>query len=297
MELAAFLLVLSEGVEPWEKVAARAHLPVEQTRLLAQALRDAGYPLLVEKSGVGLAPGSLAPQFVLPRLRGRLGRPYRYLGAVPSTQDVLRAWPAASEGALVVAERQTQGRGRLGRPWLSPPGNLYLSLLLLGPMPPLLPLRAGVALAQAAGCGGLKWPNDLLSPDGRKLGGILIESEGNRVLIGVGVNVERAPLATAAALQEFRNIQRVDLLLDFLDLFEAWLYRSHSSVLQAWQDLDRTVGKKVCVQTPTGVVEGVAEAILADGALLVRTARGLRCVRAGEIVLTPPTDVVDPQHG
>lgn len=296
MELAAFLLVLSEGVEPWERVAARAHLPVEQTRLLAQALRDAGYPLLFEKSGVGLAPGSLAPQVVLPRLKGRLGRPYRYLGTVPSTQDVLRAWSAAPEGALVVAERQTRGRGRLGRPWLSPPGNLYLSLLLLGPMAHLLPLRAGVALAQAAG-GGLKWPNDLLSPDGRKLGGILIESEGNRVLIGVGVNVERAPLSTAAALQEFRNIQRVDLLRDFLDLFEAWLYRPHSSVLQAWQDLDRTLGKKVRVGTPTGVVEGVAEAILADGALLVRTARGLRCVRAGEIVLSPPTDVVDPQQG
>lgn len=284
MDLEAFLLVLGEGVEPWEEVAARARLSLARTHLLAEALHDAGYPLILSELGVGLAPGSPAPQFLLLRLKGRFGRPYRYLGTVTSTQDVLRAWQEAPEGALVVAERQTEGRGRLGRPWLSPPGNLYFSLLLFGPMPELLPLRAGVALAEAAGCAGLKWPNDLVSPDGRKIGGILIERDNHRLILGVGVNVEQAPLPTAAALCEFRRIQRVDLLADFLHLLEGWLQRPSSAVLRVWREFDHTLGREVCVHTPGGVVEGVAEAILEDGALLVRTARGPRPVRVGDVV-------------
>ncbi|MFN3346291.1 MAG: bifunctional biotin--[acetyl-CoA-carboxylase] synthetase/biotin operon repressor, partial [Candidatus Bipolaricaulaceae bacterium] len=70
--------MLGEGVEPWEEVAARARVSPAQARLLAQALHDAGYPLILRELGVGLAPGSPAPQFLLPRLKGRFGRPYRY---------------------------------------------------------------------------------------------------------------------------------------------------------------------------------------------------------------------------
>ncbi len=295
MDAGDFLLSLREGLEPWEEVAGRARVPLEQARLLAQSLRDLGYPLLLAEQGVGLAPGSPAPQLLFPRLRGRFGRPYRYLGVVSSTQDVLRVWHEAPEGALVVAERQTHGRGRLGRPWLSPPGNLYSSLLLVDPVPDLLPLRAGVALVQAAGHGRLKWPNDLLSPDGRKLGGILIERAGHRLLLGIGVNLEQAPLPTAAALGEFCRIRRVDLLADFLYLLEAWLNEPSSAVLEAWQEYDQTLGRKVCVHTPRGVVEGVAETILPDGALLVRTRQGRTRVHVGDVVLSPVQDIVDPQ--
>ncbi|MCX7844289.1 MAG: biotin--[acetyl-CoA-carboxylase] ligase [Candidatus Bipolaricaulota bacterium] len=293
-----FLRLLPEGWRPWEEVAVRAGLSLAQVRALAYALRAAGYPvLLAEERGVGLEPGCPAPQFVLPRLRGRLGRPYRYLGTVSSTQEVLRAWAGAPEGALVVAERQTAGRGRLGRAWLSPPGNLYLSLLLRGPPPHLLPLRVGVALAQAAGCGRLKWPNDLLSPDGRKLGGILIEAERHRLLVGVGVNVAKAPLPTAAALQEFRAVRRADLLVEFLGLLEGWLACPAARVLRTWQELDGTLGKEVRVRTPQGVVEGVAEGLTPEGGLRVRTAQGERVIRVGEVGLPPPEDVVDPQEG
>lgn len=297
MDAETFLLCLSEGLEPWEAVAARARLSVDRARLFARALGEAGYPVLLEESGVGLAPDSLAPQHVLPRLKGRFGRPYRYLGTVTSTQDVLRAWHEAPEGALVVAEHQTRGRGRLGRPWLSSPGNLCFSLLLRRPQPPLLPLRVGVALAQAAGFGLLKWPNDLLSPDGRKLGGILIECEGGRTFVGVGVNVVQAPLPTAAALKEFRAVNRVDLLVAFLALLEEWLAQPPSAVLQAWQKWDGTLGREVRVHTPTGVVEGVAEAISQEGALLVRTNAGRKSVRVGEVVLPPPPNVVEAQEG
>lgn len=296
MDAETFLLCLAEGLEPWEEVAARAQLPVDQARLLAHALSQRGYPVRVEECGVGLAPDSLAPHHVLPRLRGRLGRPYRYLGTVTSTQDVLRSWYEAPEGAVVAAERQTQGRGRLGRPWLSLPGNLCFSLLLCGPLPRLLPLRAGLALAQAAGFGLLKWPNDLLSPDGRKLGGILIETEGNRAFLGVGVNVAQAPLPTAAALREFRAVKRAELLADFLAFLEEWLAQPPSAVHQAWQKLDGTLGREVRVHTPTGVVEGVAEAISPEGALLVRTATGMKLVRVGDVVLSPPPNVVNAQE-
>lgn len=297
MGLEEFLLSLPVGFVPWPEIAAKAGVSLQRARHLAQALKERGYPVLLTDQGVGLAQDAPAPQFLLPRLRGRLGSPYRYLGRVTTTQDVLKGWRGAPEGALVVAEEQTRGRGRCGRSWLSPPGNLYLSLLLFGPAPKLLALRVGLALAEAAGFGLLKWPNDLMSPDGRKMGGILIEAQGNRLFVGVGVNVECAPLPQSAALREFRPVRRVDLLAEFLRALEEWLVRPPSAVLSAWRDVNCTLGREVRVQTGKGVVQGVAEALGDAGELLVRTEGGLRIVSAGDVILGAPQNIIDPQKG
>lgn len=141
---------------------------------------------------------SLAPDAVRPLLRGRFGRVYRYAEVAPSTQRMLDE--DSAEGAVAVAEEQTEGRGRLGRRWEATPGSsILVSILLLPPVePPRLPelsLVAGGAVAQAiAEITGIepaiKFPNDLLIGM-RKVAGILAESSEGRVVLGIGVNVNQ----------------------------------------------------------------------------------------------------------
>ena len=141
---------------------------------------------------------SLAPDAVKPLLRGRFGHTYRYAEVTDSTQRMLAEGEA--EGAVAVAEEQTEGRGRLGRAWEAPAGTSVLVSVLLLPMVeaprlPELSLVAGGAVAQAiAEVTGLepaiKFPNDILVR-GRKVAGILAESSEGRVVLGIGVNANQ----------------------------------------------------------------------------------------------------------
>ncbi len=179
---------------------------------------------------------SLSPETVVPRLRGRFGHPYVFVEVCPSTQRLLE--DEHSEGAVALTEEQTEGRGRLGRRWLSPPGvSLLFSLLLEPPVEtarlPELTLVAGQACADAiARVTGLtpeiKLPNDILV-GGRKTAGILAEARDGRVVLGIGINVNvpapelpRAidPPATSLLLEAGREIDRVELLVELLDRLE-----------------------------------------------------------------------------
>jgi BirA family transcriptional regulator, biotin operon repressor / biotin---[acetyl-CoA-carboxylase] ligase len=141
---------------------------------------------------------SLAPEAVTPLLRGRFGRPYRYAERTTSTQKMLHA--TDPEGAVAVAEEQTEGRGRLGRTWVAPAfSSVHVSILLLPDVEPSrlpeLSLVAGgaVAGAVAAETGvtpSIKLPNDVLI-SGKKVAGILAESSEGRVVLGIGVNVNQ----------------------------------------------------------------------------------------------------------
>src|SRR3954451_7692848 len=140
----------------------------------------------------------LAPEQVEPLLRGRFGRPYTYLERTPSTQRALAE--DAPEGALVVADEQTEGRGRLDRTWVAPAGTSILASLLLRPRIaterlPELTVVAGRAvatsLAEATGLEPtLKFPNDVLV-DGRKVAGILAEARDGLVVLGFGININQ----------------------------------------------------------------------------------------------------------
>jgi BirA family biotin operon repressor/biotin-[acetyl-CoA-carboxylase] ligase len=153
-----------------------------------------------ESSDGAAAQDSLRPDAVEPLLQGRFGRPYRYLERCESTQRELE--PDAPEGAVVVAEEQTAGRGRLGRPWIAAPGTSLLFSLNLRPAAetrrlPELSIVAGLASAEAIWqVTGLrpeiKLPNDLLV-DERKLAGILAEAREERVVLGIGINVNVPP--------------------------------------------------------------------------------------------------------
>jgi len=268
---------------------SRAAVSKEAKRLLAE-----GFPVEVGRRGYRIRPGTPLPHLFQPK--GRLGKPYRYLGRVGSTQDILRAWAEAGapEGALVLAEVQEKGRGRRGRGWESRSGESLTFSLLLRPALPLsalslLPLLAGLALWEAVGLGGLKWPNDLLAPDGRKLAGVLLEAkaEGEEVayaLLGVGVNVAWAPEG-AAFLQEFGSYSRREVLLAFLRHLEALLplLEDPETLLARYRQASSTLGQRVRVETPKWRVEGVAEDLLPDGSLLVGGVR----VGAGEVELLP----------
>ncbi len=178
----------------------------------------------------------LSPEAVLPRLRGRFGRPYTYVERCHSTQRLLPL--DALEGAVAVAEEQTEGRGRLGRRWIAPPrSGVLCSLVLRPPLPPAvwaeLSLVAGRACAEAiASVTGLeprvKEPNDVLL-GGRKVAGILAEASDGRIVLGVGMNVnvtvgqlpeELYGRATSLLLELDHAVDRVELLVTLLDCFE-----------------------------------------------------------------------------
>ena len=179
---------------------------------------------------------SLSAEFVVPRLRGRFGRPYLYVEVCPSTQRLLG--PEHSEGAVAVTDEQTEGRGRLGRQWLSPRGVSVLCSILLEPPVdtqrlPELSLVAGEACAEAiASVTGLepeiKLPNDILIGD-RKTAGILAEARGGRVTLGIGINVnvpqDELPTevdrpATSLLAETGREVDRAELLVQLLAVLE-----------------------------------------------------------------------------
>ena len=179
---------------------------------------------------------SLSPEAVEPRLRGRLGRPYEYIVSTPSTQLLLP--PEAPEGALVVANEQTAGRGRLGRRWLAPAGTSLLCSLQLQPAIPSarLPELTGVAARACAEAVAaltdlepeLKFPNDVLVGD-RKLAGVLAEAREERVVLGIGVNVNVAAedlpqevdrAATSVLVETGRELDRAELLAELLERLE-----------------------------------------------------------------------------
>ena len=192
---------------------------------------------------------SLAPDGVKPLLLGRFGHVYRYAKVVPSTQRMLAN--DDGEGAVAVAEEQTEGRGRLGRSWEAPEGTSVLVSVLLFPAVqaarlPELSLVAGGAVAEAiAEVTGIeptiKFPNDVLIA-GRKVAGILAESSEGRVVLGIGVNAnqtrEQLPAdaqtePTSLRLELGQPVNRVQLLAAILlqleRAYDAWLARGTSA--------------------------------------------------------------------
>jgi BirA family transcriptional regulator, biotin operon repressor / biotin---[acetyl-CoA-carboxylase] ligase len=258
------------------------------------------------------ATRDLSPEAVLPQLTTRrLGRDYVFLPSCGSTSDEVaaRAKNDAQEGLLVVANAQTNGRGRRGRTWHSPVGeNLYCSLLLRPALPARraapLTLLAGVALARALAtldfAPRLKWPNDLLLDTGaglRKAAGLLADmaSEGDRVrhlVLGLGVNVNARDfpeplehLATSLRLVRGLPVDRGRLLAGFLNAFEP-IYDDFllgKAALDEWRRY-AVLGQACWVDGNAGRIEGIASDVDDAGALLLRTASGETvAVHAGEV--------------
>lgn len=238
-----------------------------------------------------------------------LGTPLRHLQTTDSTNRVALDWQDSPHGAIVIADEQTGGRGRLGRSWSSPAGKgLYLSLVLrqsealaLAPLSLLAGLAIANALEPLAGVKiRLKWPNDVLlpRPDGGlvKIGGILCEGRGEVTVVGIGLNLnhERDELperplfpASSLLLETGRHFEVEAVLSPLLQQMNACLAAfQEGQWVKLRSDFERKcvgIGEVVRVKTETGQLVGVFDSVAEDGALMLRTADGLKRVVAGDV--------------
>jgi BirA family transcriptional regulator, biotin operon repressor / biotin---[acetyl-CoA-carboxylase] ligase len=253
-----------------------------------------------------LEAGALREALVVP---GGLWRDIRVVPETGSTNSDLlaEARDGLGEGAVLAAETQSAGRGRMGRQWVSPPRAALAFSVLLRPedVPAAsrgwVPLLAGVAVArairaEAAVDAWLKWPNDV-RVDGAKLAGILAEQAGDAIVVGTGINVsagrdELPPGATSLAL-EGAPADRGRLLAGLLGELEHW-YRAWTGqrgdaercgLRREYQRLCATLGRPVRVSLPGGAtVTGEALEVDRAGRLVIRSGSGLVPVSAGDVV-------------
>jgi BirA family biotin operon repressor/biotin-[acetyl-CoA-carboxylase] ligase len=220
----------------------------------------------------------------------------RTIAETGSTNDDLAqlARDGAPEGLWLRAERQTGGKGRQGRAWVSPPGNLHASTLVRlrpgDPPAPTLALVAAVALHEAvaphAPAARIKWPNDLIV-EGAKLAGILLERQNDAVIVGFGVNLAHRPPALdrpAASLDP--PVVPGPFLERLAAGFAAWLARWRGEGLApiraAWLAAAHPPGTRLATRDAEGAFDGLDE----TGALLLRLENGaLRTIHAGDVFL------------
>jgi BirA family transcriptional regulator, biotin operon repressor / biotin---[acetyl-CoA-carboxylase] ligase len=232
-----------------------------------------------------------------------------HFSTLESTNDEAkrRAGADAAEGLVVMADTQSAGRGRQGRRWHSPPGNLYVSLVLRPSCTPAAAAQLGFAasLAVAEALAPLlppsleprcKWPNDVLV-DGRKIAGILLESEavGPRLawlVVGIGVNIAAHPVdaetpATSLAALGAPAIAPADLLsavcarLSFW--YESWRGQGFPPLRAAWRDRAYGIGGEVRVRATTGEERGRFADLDEGGALVLETEAGRQYITAGAV--------------
>jgi BirA family biotin operon repressor/biotin-[acetyl-CoA-carboxylase] ligase len=255
-------------------------------------------------------PITLPEEFAnaLALVRGRLGvfaHRILWYPEVGSTNDIasVLAERGGDEGLVVIADRQTAGRGRLGRSWVSPAGaGIYVSVVLRPPSTsvPLLTIAAGVAIADGiASATGLsthlKWPNDVQVAAGRKLAGILAERAISHVVLGIGINVQPAAypadISTRATSIESELGRPVDRGLVLAECLAALASRygelvtgNGRVVTDAWRGRAAPLlGRRVEWESAGGRHTGLAENIDDDGALIVTGAGGTLKITSGEV--------------
>jgi len=232
---------------------------------------------------------------------GALGTPRLHLRSTDSTNVRARelATSGAPHGTLVTAGEQSAGRGRQGRTWSASPGRALLCSLLLRNPPALLPLIAGVAVAEAATAvarseeagfsdAKLKWPNDVLI-SGRKVAGILVEGRPQEswAVVGIGINValreqDFPPELRSVAGTLGREPDAIEPTLErLLAALERWLAADWSTVLAEVRSRDALLGQPVRWAQGDGIAAGIDD----DGQLLVDTGGRRVALNAGEVHL------------
>lgn len=289
------------------------------------ALRESGYVIdAVLGSGYRLrsAPDLPLPEEVEPLLSS--SAIWRLSGGheTGSTSDDAKALAraGASEGTAVLASRQTAGRGRLGRTWVSPTGGLYLSLVLRPPLHPsaVAPLALAVGVGVARGlerlgaAPGLKWPNDVLLPDPLgglgKVAGILLEMSAEAdavdwVVAGIGTNVRRpseadqdadaaaCPAYLADALGRAPRLAEVAaaVLEGVAESYATFLGGGFDALAEEYAARDRLRGREVTVRDVAGreMASGVVEGVDHDGRLVLHNGGVPTAIAAGEVTLRP----------
>ena len=224
-----------------------------------------------------------------------------FKGETKSTNEDVKNLPAGSDKTAICAEFQSEGRGRTGRRWVSPKGNLFVSLCLeLGDLnrSEIYSFLSAVALTDAIEkvCPGIgikcKWPNDLLV-EGKKISGILLETDGvGRLIVGIGVNIAAFPennmLYPATSLAECGfSVTKEALLKELLYQFDLWQKRlsdeGKKTILDAWRQKAYGLGKKIVVRLPDQNMEGVFAGLDNDGRLLLNKDGKLCEISVGDV--------------
>lgn len=228
------------------------------------------------------------------------------LGTTPSTQDVVRglADTGEAEGIAVQALQQTKGRGRHGNDWMSPMGNLYLSLLLrpscradkAAQMAFVVALALSEAMDEVIEDGHaktLKWPNDILI-DGRKVSGILLETKLDThgrvdyLIVGTGVNIFAPPEGAEGldrikkerlAVNTFRDLYLSKLLAHY----KVWQDKGFAPVREAWLKQAHGLGRAMKIRLPEITYEGIFDGIDESGALLATVDGAPKIFTAGDV--------------
>jgi BirA family transcriptional regulator, biotin operon repressor / biotin---[acetyl-CoA-carboxylase] ligase len=283
-----------------------------------QALRRSGTRIRSESGrGYVLESDRLTAQALAMRLAtdppAQIGREIRCLEHVDSTNlEALRTADAGNpEGTVIIADRQSLGRGRLGRTWHTLDEDaLALSVLLRPPLSPervpQIPLVVGVALYEAfKGLGAdvaIKWPNDILH-HGAKLAGILTEMRAEpghvqAVVAGIGINIRHpaggwpdgirqavTDLSTASG-RPVRRLEVAERLIRSLDAcYRLFLHEGFDALRDSWWSAHAGSGERVRVHDGSGYIEGTAIALDHDGALLLSTGTTTRRIIAGDLEL------------
>jgi BirA family biotin operon repressor/biotin-[acetyl-CoA-carboxylase] ligase len=213
-----------------------------------------------------------------------LGKPRLHFRSVGSTNARARelADGGAPHGTLVSASEQTAGRGRQGRTWVTPPGTAIAASVILREFDDLLPLRAGLAVADLAGdAARVKWPNDVLL-DGRKVAGILVEARApDWAVVGIGVNVTGVPPEVADIATSLQREDVEGALAELLVALDRRVAQPAAEVLVALRERDALLGRRVRWSGGDGVGAGID----ASGALLVETPIGMTALSSGEVHL------------
>lgn len=280
------------------------------------ALRNKGYVIeaLPSKGYCLKSAPDLAQNYLLMRIRSCLWKNILVYDSVESTNDLAMSLATKGEigpGTVLVADRQTRGKGRLGRTWESPAGtNIYISLVIRPGLEPkdatMLTLLGAVAGAQALqkSCAmpvSIKWPNDLVVSN-KKLGGILTEvrADPDRValaVIGMGINVNMdfrglpeiiRDIATSVRIETGIHHPRNEIIIQLLREFEQWYTilkkEGKKPLLDAWRKNSSTLGRKVSVVMRDVTWAGRAEDIDDNGMLILKMRSGKRkTISSGDI--------------
>jgi len=296
-------LKTGEGDVSGESLARRLGISRVAVWKHVRGLRSLGYVVTSSPRGYRLES---SPDLLLPSEFTGWETRVHYEAVADSTMHVARALArrGADEGTLVIAERQTAGRGRLDRSWLSPEGGIYMTLVArptaVPSQAPRINLLVAVVVSETIErlygvAARVKWPNDVLIED-RKVCGILAEMEAECdavrfVNVGIGLNAN-CPIAdaqpSAVSLVEVLGtpVDRVRLVREIVGGVLSRLPQLASeSILDEWRMRTVTIGREVSIAAPGAKVSGVAVGINSSGALLVRDSAGyVHEVVAGDCV-------------
>ena len=197
-------------------------------------------------------------------------------------------------GTVVMAESQTAGRGRYGRVWQSPIGNLYASFVFPNTevLKKYLSFITGLALAESLPEFDvhLKWPNDVLL-DGKKLAGILLETTEDKIIVGVGVNLVSSPIKNmlypttnlGGKLHPIALVKR--LIIQYNALLDVLDKKGFKKIKNRWLDLAQSIGETISVHLPNQELVGVFKGIDDHGALILKSHDGIHTIMAGDVFL------------